>query len=182
MKNLMSLVLLLLATACLPKFAATELNFSEGNGFNQPVTEDLTPFQQIMKDQCLSCHAKTLEDPVRLDKWMNAVGAENSRMYKSVFEGRMPKGKPPLSTADLEVIKNAVTNYQVREKILVPHCLSCHTKTLNDPERFARWVVPGSPEESKLYLSVKSGRMPKDKPPLTEREIEILKHYIENLR
>lgn len=184
MKTLTLLTLIFSLTSCLPEFNKSGLHFSTPSVARQePVeTAPAASFDELMKTQCMECHAKTFEDPERLDRWMSATSPEESRIFKSVESARMPKGKPALPTTSLELIRNRVSDYQVKEKILIPKCIQCHEKTLNDAERMAKWIVPGKPEESKLYLSVKSGRMPKRSDPLTEFELKVLENYILNLR
>ncbi len=201
MKNLMTLVLIISVTSCLPKFRTTGLHFKSSTKGVRPVVidPDTTPgpseptepteplpelktFQEIMDNQCIACHSKTLADPIRMDRWLSGPGTEASKIVRSVHEGRMPKDKPALPVAQVDIIREHVTNYQIKVKIFAEQCMACHSKTFNDPERLARWIVPGKPDESKLYLAVVSGRMPKDKPALSADQITALRIYIENLR
>lgn len=62
--------------------------------------------------------------------------------------------------------------------ILEPKCLSCHDQ-LSSEAGLGDWVVPHSPEESSLYLSVVDGYMPKGAAALTSEELEFVARYID---
>ena len=66
------------------------------------------------------------------------------------------------------------------EKILVPKCLKCH-KGFSEEENVLKHVVDNNPDESPLFDSVKTGRMPKRDMALNSDELEIVRLYIENL-
>ena len=181
MRTSIALLLIFSATSCLPKFSETGLRFSTKTGLTQRV--EAPTFEAISKSaKCSECHAKTYADPARMDRWMAGTTPRETKLFKSVESGSMPKNGTPLTTGELEVFEKYISNYQVRTKILEPKCLQCHSKTLNDTERFSKWIVPGKPEESRLYLSVKSGKMPKNGTPLTATELSVIENYILNLR
>lgn len=73
-----------------------------------------------------------------------------------------------------------VTFDVLNQKILTPHCISCHKKSGTE-EGIAKWVVPGEPEKSKLFNSVKEGRMPKRANPLPLKDVELIRQYIVDL-
>lgn len=173
---------LLLLSGCLPNMNPSGLKFSIGSDKKEKLDPTLTPFDQLMKNHCIECHVETFKDPVLFDEWMRGETPEDTEIFYNVESGRMPKRRDPLPLSDLEIIRERVSRYQVFEKILEPKCLECHQKTFEDPERFGRWIVPGRPEESKLYLSVKNGTMPKGKDRLSESELRVLENYITNLR
>jgi hypothetical protein len=69
----------------------------------------------------------------------------------------------------------------LKEKVITPYCLECHTRFKTD-SGLRRQYVPGKPLESKLYLTVSDRSMP---PPeesplrLKDEEIEMVRLYIE---
>lgn len=73
-----------------------------------------------------------------------------------------------------------VTFDVLNQQILTPHCISCHKKSGTE-EGIAKWVVPGEPEKSKLFNSVKEGRMPKRANPLPLKDVELIRQYIVDL-
>lgn len=71
---------------------------------------------------------------------------------------------------------------RLKAQVLKPHCIKCHAK-LDSFEGLSQtgWIVPGSPEESRLFLSVESGSMPKRAPALGTDKLEIIRLYITSL-
>ena len=69
---------------------------------------------------------------------------------------------------------------RISREILIPKCLECHKKIADESWSLKR-LTPGQPEKSKLFLSVESGKMPKDAPPLSTKELELLRGYINSL-
>lgn len=93
--------------------------------------------------------------------------------------------KGPLTYSVNGIVENAeateaVTFKEVQEKILAPKCLDCHGWVLNETRVLSK-IVPGRPEASKLFRVVENGSMPKDAPPLTTQELELLRGYINSL-
>ena len=69
--------------------------------------------------------------------------------------------------------------------ILESHCVRCHgpdvamkNLRLSRRERAMAVIVPGQPEESRLYLAAKSGFMPPGERKLTGEELEVLRKWI----
>ncbi len=93
--------------------------------------------------------------------------------------------KGPLTYSVDGVIEEAegeeVTSFKtLQDKILIPKCLDCHGWVL-DEEKVKTRIVPGKPEESRLFRLVENGRMPKGSAPLQTIELEKLRSYIESL-
>ena len=65
----------------------------------------------------------------------------------------------------------------LKSRIIEPHCLTCHKRSGTE-DGIAKWVVPGNPEESKLYQVIKDGRMPKKAAPLSTADLEFVRKYI----
>lgn len=88
------------------------------------------------------------------------------------LDGKLTDAITPVSTP--------ATFEQIRNEILVPKCLECH-KWVRDEARVKRRIVPGNADESELFQVVESGEMPEDAPPLSSRELELLRSYINSL-
>ena len=73
-----------------------------------------------------------------------------------------------------------ITFEDLKREILVPHCIVCHKKS-DTEEGIAKWVKAGDPENSKLFLVVKEGRMPKNSSPLSLSDVEFIRQYIIDL-
>lgn len=85
-------------------------------------------------------------------------------------------------------------NYKsVSENIIQSKCVSCHNSVKKEngidlstyekifsPEVFPPLIIPGNPEKSSLYKSVLSGKMPKDRPSLNQRQLKAIYDWIKN--
>ncbi len=69
----------------------------------------------------------------------------------------------------------------LKSKILIPKCLSCHSK-VDSVSGISPWIKPGDPEHSLLYTEVKNGNMPKGKPQLSGVELELVYDFINQLQ
>lgn len=127
-----------------------------------------------------------------ISKWIVPGKPDESRFYIAVKEGTMPLGGAPLSTIDLEIVRNyiesvairtasKVTFEQVKNEILTPSCLGCH-RSMNTEENLMKWININDPQNSRLYLSVKEQRMPKNAPPLTEAKLKLISDYLKNFK
>jgi hypothetical protein len=86
----------------------------------------------------------------------------------------------PTSTA------TPATFQAVYNQILAPKCLSCHgsgtAPTLSSWAAFAqdtRYVLPGNPGQSDIYVQVSSGNMPKGGAALSQSDLTLLYNWIE---
>jgi hypothetical protein len=77
------------------------------------------------------------------------------------------------------------TFQQVFSQILQPKCLACHGSgtrpILSSWASFAqdtRYVLPGNPGQSDIYVQVASGAMPQSGSPLTTAELKLLSDWI----
>lgn len=85
------------------------------------------------------------------------------------------------SSVPVRIQKEELVTFDVlNQHIITPHCISCHKKSGTE-EGIAKWVVPGEPEQSKLFNSVKEGRMPKKASPLPLADVELIRQYIVDL-
>lgn len=150
----------------------------------------------LLETKCMSCH-KDFSDEKKLLEYIDLKNPDNSILYLVVKDGSMPPRGRPLTSLELEFVRNYVTSFQkpsepeiptplpetgfaeLREKILVPKCLGCH-KRMGDEENLKRWVNTEAPLESKLYVRTFDRSMPKGGEPLSEEEMKLIKDYVES--
>jgi hypothetical protein len=70
----------------------------------------------------------------------------------------------------------------LKSGVLTAQCLTCHGTWKAEAVFVSRGIVPGDPEGSSKYQSVLSGRMPKNKPHLTQGQMDLFKNYILSLK
>ena len=70
--------------------------------------------------------------------------------------------------------------YSELKTSILPKCVHCHSN-LETEEGVQKWIVPGKPHESKLFVHVEDGSMPADGDALTTQELEIVRRYIISL-
>lgn len=190
--TLLSTLLLVLVSSCLPKLDKTSLKFevpkipqnqeasTEGISFESLKTEVLAP-------KCLGCHKAWADEAIFQDDGRMIIGdADNSKVFQMVKTGRMPVGPklpeggrakvPPLDSAELnkvlqyinhtKAVFTKVTFEELKTKVLEPKCIVCHKKWSTEEEFLKRHITPGNATTSKLYDSVMAPRMPKS--PLNE--------------
>lgn len=80
-----------------------------------------------------------------------------------------------------EAVRAEEVTFEVLRKKVLPSCIGCHQKWTS-ADAFAKYIVPGKPEESQLFDSVKAGRMPKNSPALSSAQLEIVRNYIANMK
>lgn len=123
-----------------------------------------------------------------LEKWIIPGKPEESRLFLVVENGKMPKNASPLSTADLEFIRNyinglasktVVTFEQIQKEVLEPSCIACH-KRVTSEEALMRWINTEDPLNSKFIQVVRSGKMPKDAPPLDIDKQKLILQYLKS--
>lgn len=78
------------------------------------------------------------------------------------------------------------TFQQVYSQILAPKCVTCHSGSTNPNlsawasfARDTRYVLPGNPGQSDIYVQTSSGSMPKNSTALTQTELTLLYNWIE---
>lgn len=84
-------------------------------------------------------------------------------------------GKPRLSPVQTEAVSFATIQSEILTK-----CTECH-RWAKSEDGIKKFIVPGNPDASELFQSVRSGEMPEDAPPLTTKELELLRGYINSL-
>ena len=209
--------MLALLTACLPSMNPTSLDFKVQNKpFEYPSRSDVVTFEElktkVLDTKCLSCHAKWKDEAGLQAKHITIGDPDHSKMFDSVKAARMPKGaKLPdgtrapvetLSNAELELFYNYIQNAKKVEvvvtfeelnfKVIVPKCLTCHKKWIDEPSFLLKYVTPGDAGKSKMYLSVKNERMPKAPKnpdgtpgkviPLSNYDQELIRNYINGMK
>ena len=100
--------LLLLVAAC--NSEKGELQYSL-DGVIKREPGAVVTFQQIQREilapQCASCHSWAL-DEAKVNSRLVAGKPEESRLFRLVENGRMPMGGSPLSTAQLELLREYI--------------------------------------------------------------------------
>ena len=69
----------------------------------------------------------------------------------------------------------------LKREVLIPHCIGCHKK-MDTEEGINKYIVAGNPEQSKFFLVIENGSMPKKAKPLTTEYLEFVRRYIENIK
>ncbi len=171
--------------------------------------------QVILQTHCTDCHGeKTKARELDLRRLGSALKGsdsgpviipgkpEESKLYTLVRDGKMPLGKPPLSTQEVTTLKTWIESLPPSvdgprfettvQPILQAKCSGCHgtklrTKELNlttqagvlKGSESGPVVVPGKPDESRLYQYVKAGVMPKGGPHLSDQDVAAIRTWIE---
>jgi hypothetical protein len=84
-------------------------------------------------------------------------------------------GKPRVTPVQTEAVSFATIQTEILTK-----CTECH-RWAKSEDGIKKKLIPGNPEGSKIFQSVQSGEMPEDAPPLTTKELELLRGYINSL-
>jgi mono/diheme cytochrome c family protein len=127
---------------------------------------------------------------------------EESKLYTLVRDGKMPVGKPRLSAQEVTTLSRWIESLPPSadgprfettvQPILQAKCTGCHgtklrTKELNltthagviKGSESGLVVVPGKPDDSKLYQYVKAGVMPRGGPRLSDQDVALIRTWIE---
>lgn len=72
-------------------------------------------------------------------------------------------------------------NFKTLERRVLPKCIGCH-KDWTSEEIVNRFTKENDPENSRLFVSVQKGEMPKNSPPLNSVLLEILRNYVSNIQ
>lgn len=160
--------------------------------FEAPEIKKVGSFQglssDILQTKCVSCHANFRVEE-NLLPYINESDPDTSKLYEVVKNGSMPKKAPPLTTLELEMVRNYISNAEViknvsfdqlRKEIIEPKCISCHKKSGDEGFITEKWINKKSLFESKLYTTTLLGSMPKKSPRLTTEEMKLIKGYLKN--
>lgn len=182
----------------------------------KPSRSDVVTFGElktkVLDTKCLSCHAKWKDEVGFQAKHITIGDPDHSKIFDSVKSARMPKGAKlsngtrlpvkPLSSSELELFYNYIQNAkkvnvvvtfeELNTKVIVPKCLNCHKKWIDEPSFLLKYVTPGDAEKSKMYLSVKNEKMPKAPKnpdgtpgkviPLSNDDQELIRNYINGMK
>lgn len=197
MKSINFLFLLILISSCGKPSGLTYSESSSGNfpseaavSFNELKTDILSP-------QCIRCHSNASTE-AGIKSWVVAGKPESSPLFLRTEDGSMPKNAPPLSTRDLEEIRNYITNLsprtptptptppptpgtvtfnQIKSQVLTPYrCTSCHS--MSTEAGTARFINTSNPDQSTLYTTVKNGSMPRGGSRVTPALQALLLQYV----
>ena len=83
--------------------------------------------------------------------------------------------------SSLQLSESDASFVALKNKILVPKCLSCHSES-DTVRGISSWVVAGNPEASSLYTQTKNGSMPMNRAQLTGVELEMIHDFITALQ
>ena len=133
---------------------------------------------------------------------------EISPLFIQVSQGLMPFGKPPLSTAEVEVLRSWISGLKpdildgggappdltpiepkyssLAQKIFQPRCISCHSNKNYKHNSYAeimRIVQAGNADQSLLYQVVTTGSpsagvMPREGGRLSQEQITAIRDWI----
>lgn len=200
--KVLSLMLLITLSSCMPSLEKTALVFDDGAISMKPLVADGEEVtfdvlkQKLLLPNCVVCH-KGLVNEEKLLGWVVPGKPEESKLYQVIKEGSMPKKAAALDTRYLDLVSRYIDSVkapevpqtpvvagsfeEIKQKILVPHCLKCHEDVDNE-KALAEWIVPAKPEESAFYLATASGEMPQEGTPLPAQEMELIKQYISSMK
>jgi mono/diheme cytochrome c family protein len=199
------LLTLLTSASCLPSFDKTALNFDDGSITLTPLVADGEKVtfailkEKLLQPHCMSCHSR-IGDEARLLDWVVPGKVEESDLYQVVKDGRMPKNGDPLDSRYLDLIQRYISDLEpetnpeetpppqveivtlenVKNEIIIPHCIICHNKMEDDSQILSK-ITPGKPLESVLYQVIENGSMPKGGEQLSIEKLDLLRKYIESL-
>lgn len=150
--------------------------------------------QKRILARCVGCH-KGMATEEGILKRIKPGDPEGSAFFRSVESGRMPKGAPPLTTEELELVRTYIKNLKpappepaklafqdLKMRILEPYqCLTCHKRMEDEATLVKRWIDPAQPENSKLYLRTLDGSMPMDGDALSEVDQKFVLEFIKSV-
>jgi hypothetical protein len=73
-----------------------------------------------------------------------------------------------------------VTYGMIKSEILAAKCINCHSSAGTE-EGLKEWITPGKPNQSPFFTKVENGTMPKNGSPLSTKDLELIKIYIEQM-
>ena len=198
MRIWITLFTLLTLSACLPFTGKSGLNY----GLPAKVTNSaaLAQLSTALNSKCIECHA-WINDPSSLLANGRIVpgNPEGSILFQLVKSGQMPQTGPGLTNAELEELRGYILALtqggtlpptpiepdapdteefaDLKTAFVGKKCIVCHKGMVSEPE-FKKGLVPGNPEESKIFQSITSGSMPKQIPAATAAEVELVADYV----
>lgn len=176
---------------------------SFGIMIEEPVRAEEVDFkilQEQILPKCIGCHQKwTTEEAFA--KYIVPGKPDESQFYDSVKTGRMPKRAQPLTSQQLEIVRNYIQNIKIvapipepeptsvvtftelHEKVFQVSCLPCHARILGSESALnLNWIDPENTDLSPLLVETESGRMPKRGAPLTAGQLQLIRDYVKQFR
>jgi mono/diheme cytochrome c family protein len=151
-----------------------------------------TVHSYVLGPQCVACHVD-FSSEAGLRKYLVPGDPESSTLYRSIANGSMPPGGPPLSAGAVHLVEAYISQAQaapaptpkadyvaVRSRILEPRCLTCHSDMATE-DGFALYLEPGDPEGSAVVQSIENGRMPPGGGQIPAADLATLRTYIAGL-
>ena len=200
--------MLFILSSCLPSLEKSSLVFDGGAISTESLVADGEPVtfevlkQKLLTPHCIACHRGAASEENVLD-WVTEGKPEESDLYRVIKDGSMPKRAAALDSRYLDLVVRYIESVkatevpstptapttpvasgsfeEIKQKILVPHCLKCHEDVDNE-KALMGWITPTKPEESPFYVSIKSGDMPQDGSPLSEEELLLVEKYITSMK
>ena len=145
----------------------------------------------IFDAKCVACHTGLKEEATIPGRWLVKGDADASKLYTAVANGSMPKWYPENTAAELTIVSDYIhdlgkpdpkVNFQqLFDGVLKAKCVKCHKGF--DKEEGISWAVKaGEPANSRLYIAMENGSMPKRLPKATDGDLAVLRNYINELR
>jgi mono/diheme cytochrome c family protein len=200
--KVLSLAMLFILTSCLPSLDKTTLVFDDGRISTKPLVADGEAVNfEVLKEKllvphCIACHKGAAQEEKILG-WVVAGKPDDSELYQVIKDGSMPKKAAALDSRYLDLVVRYIESVkapevpttpvvvagfeEIKQKILVPHCLKCHEDVDNE-KNLMEWITPAKPEESPFYVAIKSGEMPQESSPLSADEQALVEKYISSMK
>lgn len=185
MKTFSLLVLLILSCACGSPFEKGPLTYVTSS--NAAIEAEITNL--LGSKSCFRCHS--------VGQLMGGIVPGNpdaSKTFQRVADGSMPQRPlPPMPAADVTRLREYIIALAeptptpqpqlegyalVKEQFVDKKCVGCHAGLAKEETIPKSWLNKGSPETSKLYLSVANDRMPKWYDHATSLELQLVSDYI----
>ena len=200
---MLNLAMLFFLTSCLPSLGKTSLVFDDGAISTRPLVADGEAVtyevlkEKLLVPHCIACHkGAALEEKVL--GWVVEGKPDDSELYQVIKDGSMPKKAAALDSRYLDLVVRYIESVkspevptttvvvagsfeEVKQKILVPHCLKCHEDVDNE-KVLMEWITPAKPEESPFYVAIKSGEMPQESSRLSADEQALVEKYISSMK
>ncbi len=197
MRHLLTIIMILSLQACVGEKSGLKFSAPDPGGNIDNLTEEQQfAFEELQQkvlkpSNCLNCHSglATFEGVQAMFKPGNP---EESSMFVKMEDGSMPMGGEPVTTEQLEITRSFINSFSVpvepevvdfaviQQRILVPHCIQCHSKVTSE-EALGKWINKKKPLKSLFLSVVASGKMPKNKPRLDVKEQMLIKKYLEQI-
>ena len=91
------------------------------------------------------------------------------------------KGPLDFVVREEQPIRADEVDFKVLQKKVLPKCVGCH-KDWTSEEIVKRFTKENLPDESRFFVTIREGKMPKNSPPLDTELMEIARNYIANIR